>query len=156
MLGFKRNNRRNKIRTSTELRARSRTASWTFPRMAPKIEREWQSQLDAMEKRVMERIENLDKKIMENTKELCSTMKENLVKSNEKLMGEIKSLVVTEMKEIKIEIGEIRSEMTKTENKVHNLETKVQELEKQIEEIKQDNKNCELKYKIKMRDLQLS
>lgn len=46
---------------NTELRER-RSAFWYTPKMAPKIEKDWQAQLHAMEKRVMESIEKQDKK----------------------------------------------------------------------------------------------
>lgn len=34
-----------------ELRERGHAASWGMPKMAPKVEREWQNQLDVMEKK---------------------------------------------------------------------------------------------------------
>lgn len=123
--------------------------------MSPKLDKEWQSQLEAMEKRMAENIENLDKKITENTKELLSSMADNLNKANEKMMSEIKLLMVSEMKEIKKEVGEIRSEINKTESKVQEIESEVQGLGKQIEDLKQVNKESELKYEIKMKELQL-
>lgn len=47
-----------------ELRERKRTASLGIPKMAPKIEKEWQTQLEAIERRITESIE---KKILDNS-----------------------------------------------------------------------------------------
>lgn len=84
-----------------ELRERGFAASWGVPKMAPKVEREWQNQLDAMDKRVMKSIEKLDKRVTESSQELFGKMIENITKSNDKLMDDIKALVVTELKRFK-------------------------------------------------------
>lgn len=78
-----------------ELRERGSAASWGTPKMAPKADREWQKQLDAMEKRIMENIEKLDKKVTESSQELFGKMMENITKSNNKMMDDIKALVVS-------------------------------------------------------------
>lgn len=47
----------------------------------------------------MESIEKLHKKMTDSTQELFSKMMENIAKSNDKLMGDIKALVVSELRE---------------------------------------------------------
>lgn len=42
----------------------NRTASLGTPNMAPKIEKEWQTQSETMEKRI---IESIEKKLLENS-----------------------------------------------------------------------------------------
>lgn len=74
--------------------------------MPPKLEKEWQSQLEAMEKRIADNIDSLDRK-----------MTETLVQYNKKLMGEIKSLVVSEIKEARKELGEVKLEVQKIDKK---------------------------------------
>lgn len=143
-----------KIET-TELRGRTHTASYSSPRMAPKVDKEWQSHVEAMEKRVMDSINKLDKRMVENTQELYGKVTENMVASNKKLMEEIKNLVVTELKEVKKDIGDIRIEISKAGNKVQEMEEKMQKVEKQVKDLKEVNKNLELKYEIKLKDLQL-
>lgn len=49
--------------------------------MAPKLEKEWQTQLESVEKRVMESIEKLDRKMTETTQLFGKVMK-NIAKSN--------------------------------------------------------------------------
>lgn len=60
--------------------------------------------------------------MLENTKDLYGKMTENLMKSNKKLMEEIKPLVVSELREIKTDIGMLRNEVQKTVNKVQDME----------------------------------
>lgn len=112
--------------------------------MPPKLDKEWQSQLEAMEKRIADNIDNLDKKITEN-----------LVQSNEKLMGDIKALVVSELKKARKELGEIKMEVQMVDKKTQKVEKKVTDLEKQVTMLKEENKIQNLKYEIKQRELQL-
>lgn len=72
-------------------------------------------------KRVMENIQKLDKRMTENIPGLCGKLSDNIEK-NDKLMDEIKSLVVSEFKEVKNEIGEIKTEIKETVSKVQNME----------------------------------
>lgn len=60
--------------------------------------------------------------MLENTKDLYGKMTENLMKSNKKLMDEIKPLVMSELREIKTDIGMLRNEVQKTVNKVQDME----------------------------------
>lgn len=45
-----------------ELKERSRAASWSTPKMASKVDREWQNLIDGLEKRITENIDRIDKK----------------------------------------------------------------------------------------------
>lgn len=81
----------------------------------------------------MENIEKLDKKSMENIQDIYGKISENIGEKNDKLMGGIKALVVSELKEIKNEIGEIKTDMKETGCKVQKL---VQNLEAKIEKLK--------------------
>lgn len=53
-------------------------------------------------------------------------MIENISKSNDKMMDDIKALVVTELREIKEEFGEMKSEVKKRKSKVQDLDDKIQ------------------------------
>lgn len=124
-----------------EPKTRSRTVSLNSPRMAPKLDKKWQSQLESMEKRLTENIDNVDKRITES-----------LIQSNKNFMGEIKTLVVNELKGVRKDLGEIKSDVQRVENKVQETEMKVQELEKQVMLAKEENKNLGLKYELKVRE----
>lgn len=123
--------------------------------MPPRGDKEWQAQLEVMEKRVMDSIEKLDKKVSDSTQDLLGKMVENISKSNAKLMEDFKEIIISEMKEVRKEMGELRTEMGTTKEKVKDVETKVQEMEEQIKNIKAEKDKMEMKYEIKIRELQL-
>lgn len=103
----------------------------------------------------MDSIEKLDKKVTDSTQDLFGKMVENITKSNEKMMEDFKAIIVSELKEVRTEVGELKTEMEKMECKVGNVEDKIQNLEDQIKDLKADKERMELKYEIKIRDLQL-
>lgn len=106
----------------------------------------------------MDSTEKLDKKMFENTKDIYGKMMESMMestmKSNEKMMGEIK-LLISELKEIKLEIGELRGETQKLENKVTDLVNRNKELEEHVEKLESQNKKLELKFELKAKEQQL-
>lgn len=70
-------------------------------------------------------------------------------------MGEIKTLMVNELKGVRKDLNEIRLEVQKVDDKVHEVEAKMKELEKQVKLTKEENKHLGLKYEIRMKELQL-
>lgn len=112
--------------------------------MPPKLDKEWQAQLEAIEKRITDNIDSLDKR-----------MTGSLVQSNKQLMGEIKALVINELKEVKKEIGEVKLEIQKMDKKTQELDGKVANLENQITLLKEENNIQRLKFEMKQRELQI-
>lgn len=125
------------------------------PKMPPKGEKEWQTQLETMGKKVMDSIEKLDKKVTDSTQDLFEKMVENISKSNAKLIEDFKAIIVSKMKEVRKEVGKLKTELEKMEVKVNEVEDKMQNMEDQIKSLKADKDRIELKYEIKIRDLQL-
>lgn len=91
-----------------ELRERKRTASLGSPKIAPKADKEWQTQLDIMEKRMTE---NIEKRILEKSQEIQTKVMENINKMNEKLVDEIKTLMVSELKEVRKDVAVRKTDM---------------------------------------------
>lgn len=52
-------------------------------------------------------------------------------------------------------MGELKQEVRETRNKVDKMDDKIQGLEKQIKDLKVDKEKLELRYEIKLQDLQL-
>lgn len=95
----------------------------------------------------------MDKKITDNIHGLCEKLSENIEIKNEKLMDDIKSLVISELKEVRNEIGEIKTEMKETMNKVQVTEDKIKDLEGQIKKLKLAKERSDLRWEIKVRML---
>lgn len=105
--------------------------------MAPKLDKKWQAQLDSMEKQITDTIE---KRITENSQVLTNKMLENINRTNEKLVDDIKQLVVAELKDIRQDTGEIKVEMKDTEEKMKEIDDKVKNLESQMLKMKREGK----------------
>lgn len=71
------------------------------------------------------------------------------------MIDKIKALVVSELKEVKMEVGEIKTEMKNMANKVQIMEDKVQKLEGEVKDLKEEEKRVELRWEIKPRELEL-
>lgn len=85
----------------------------------------------------MESIEKRDKKVTESTQELFRKVTENITKSNDKLMEDIKALVVSELRKVRKEIGELKAEAKNTEN-VSEIDIKLQGLQREVKNLKED------------------
>lgn len=78
-----------------------------------------------------------------------------MAQANKKLMGEIKTLVINELKKVRKEMGEIKKEVQSIEKKTQVMDEKVVGLERKVRALEEENRFQNLKYEIKIREFQL-